>query len=127
LRNGCFIESLVAVREWLARGEVVQRPQLLAFYADATTGTRGHTVLTFETDDELTVVDPQQGGATHHLPRRLSRDPLALARRLGGEHISRARFLPFTPPPSWSRLFAATPGAGGDGLVADARRPFGFR
>jgi hypothetical protein len=57
----------------------------------------------------------------------LNRDPLALARLLGGDRVTRARFLPFAPPSAWTRLYAAAPGAGGDAVDGVARRPLGIR
>jgi hypothetical protein len=127
LPNGCFVESVVALREQLARGAEAQRPQLLAFYADTPWGTRGHTVLTFENGGGLTVIDPEQSAPTSYRSNRLSHDPLALARLVGGERVTRARFLPFAPPPVWTHLYASAPGAGGDAPEAGVRRLIAIR
>ncbi|MBI5768003.1 MAG: hypothetical protein HZA93_09415 [Verrucomicrobia bacterium] len=106
-RNACFIESLVALRERLARGLETIRPALLAYYADLPSGPRGHTVLTFESDGRAAVIDPERRGEVRWFAAPQREEPLALARQLGGLRVGRARLFPLTVPSSWLRVFAA--------------------
>lgn len=69
LPNGCFIESYVALRERLQRGEELMNPRLLAYYVDQGGRRRGHTVLVYETPHGLFVLDP---AAEDRRPRQVS-------------------------------------------------------
>jgi len=92
--KGCFIESVAALRERLARGETVTRPQLLSYYEETSMGVMGHTVLTYETSQGEMVIDPTGPNRSRTFPVQLARDPLALARALGGSRIGQARWVP---------------------------------
>jgi len=98
LPNGCFIDSVAALRERLARGGAVMRPQLLSFYVETSMGLKGHTVLTYETSRGAVVIDPTGPTPTQTFPVQLARDPLALARAFGGPLVDRARVLPLEVP-----------------------------
>ena len=96
LRNGCFVESVAALRERLQRGVPVRAPRLLSYYAKTSLGLKGHTVLAYEIGDRVEIFDPGR-------PREpivfaaatLGSEALALARALEGyEEIIKARYLP---------------------------------
>ena len=119
LRNGCFIESVAALRERLARGGSAVHSQLLAYYVNTSGGTLGHTVLVSETGDRIEVFDPERRGEARFFPARLLADPLALARELTGDRVAKARLVPLEPPAAWTRVVANPAGADQD----DAPRP----
>jgi hypothetical protein len=115
LPNGCWIESVVALRERLAAGETLRRPRLLSYYYDRASGGGGHTVLAFEQDGRLVVHDPARPDRSWKLPLALGPDPLAVARNVDGPHVRRARELWLDPV----LVAPAAPGA----TVADERSP----
>ena len=119
LRNGCFVESVAALRERLARGGSAVHPQLLAYYVNTSGGTLGHTVLVSETGDRIEVFDPERRGEARFFPPRLLTDPLALARTLAGDRVAKARLVPIVPPAAWTQVFAGADGGDRD----DALRP----
>ncbi len=91
LPNGCFIESLVALRERLLAGERLSQPRLLSYYRETAGGILGHTVLAYESDGRIAVYD-------HALAEQRERffsvnlaAPLPLARALEGKRVVRAR------------------------------------
>ena len=93
LPNACFIESLVALRQQMARGEVT-RAALLAYYYGPN-GRIGHTVLTFETRDGFYVIDSAHSARPIAIDRRLAADAMALAAVVHpGVRAARARLLP---------------------------------
>ena len=93
LPNTCFIESLVALRQQMARGEVT-RAALLAYYY-GTDGHIGHTVLTYETREGFYVIDPASSAQPAAIDRRLATDAMGLAVAVHpGSRVVRARFLP---------------------------------
>lgn len=94
LANGCFIESVAALRDQLADGVAVLRPQLLSYYVPRPGGVLGHTVLAFETRGRVRVIDPAQPRASRDYPLSLAADPLELARLVGGPRIATARWVP---------------------------------
>lgn len=57
LRNGCFIDSLVALRAALENDVPVKQARLLTYYIKRRGGVVGHTVLVYNTDFGLHVVD----------------------------------------------------------------------
>lgn len=57
LRNGCFIDSVVALREALETGVPVKRARLLTYYLKHRGRVKGHTVLVYDTAFGLHVVD----------------------------------------------------------------------
>lgn len=93
LPNGCFIESVVALRQRIEAGELPRAPRLLAYYIDTTSGLKGHTVLAYEQGDEIAVVDTAQPGRTIRVPQARATDPLRLARAVEGKRVVRAREL----------------------------------
>jgi hypothetical protein len=93
LPNACFIESLVALRQQTARGEVV-RAALLSYYYGPN-GDIGHTVLTYETSDGFYVIDSANAARPAAIDRRLAADAMALATVVHpGVRAARARLLP---------------------------------
>jgi len=91
LPNGCFIESVAALRDRLARGSETMRPQLLTYYLNTPLGLAGHTVLTFQTRAGIEVIDPEVSAAPRQYPRSLADDALALACAVSDRAVVRAR------------------------------------
>lgn len=99
LPNGCFVESLAALRECVTRGERIERARLLSCYVDTPQGQRGHTVLTYETPQGLFLLDPARSHEPRNMPRAWEDDAMALAgAALEGAKISRARWVPTAVP-----------------------------
>ncbi len=121
LQNGCFVESVAALRERLARGEPMERPRLLSYYAKSPLGQKGHTVLTFGTGAELEVVDPAQSDTRLFFTKAIGRDPLALARAVQGPEVVKARYvsLELEPLAGQDAMLAADPRASGAVVVPD--------
>lgn len=94
LRNGCFIESVVALRERLARGEAAANARLLSYYAETPTGRVGHTVLAYEVGDRLEIFDSAEPARGALFPKTAGADPLQLARALEGLDVVKARYVP---------------------------------
>lgn len=107
LPNGCFVESVAALRHELAAGAAVQRPRLLSFYAPASEGVAGHTVLVFEAGGRTCVIDATPPVRTQRFPPRLAGEPLELARLLGGPRVVTARWVPIEDW-GWRTRVAAT-------------------
>lgn len=93
LKNGCFIESIAELRGRLARGERMERPRLLSYYAKSFEGTKGHTVLTYGDGDHVLVFDPGKPAARLVFARAFDSDPLALARAIEGAKVDKARYV----------------------------------
>ncbi|MDP3071167.1 MAG: hypothetical protein Q8N18_12830 [Opitutaceae bacterium] len=93
LQNGCFIESLAAVRARAAAGRPLQMPRLLSYYMNEDGARIGHTVLAYESGDRVEIFDPGRPEARLSFPRGSAGEPLALARALEGRPIDRALFL----------------------------------
>lgn len=99
LPNGCFVESLAALRRQVRRGEPVERARLLSLYIDTPLGRRGHTVLTYETRRGLFLVDPGRTSTPQAMPTAWADNAPALAEFLWpGVHVARARWVPTTLP-----------------------------
>lgn len=94
LKNGCFIESVVELRERLARGARVGAPRLLSYYAKSVLGQEGHTVLAYDVDGRTEIYDPSRPRAKFAFPVKRAREPLTLARALDRREIVGARYLP---------------------------------
>jgi len=107
LRNGCFIESVVALRERLGRGGEVVRPQLLSYYRQSNAGLHGHTVLAYETGDRIEIVDSADSGRPISFPATLGRDALRLARAMLGQSVAAARLISLEPALAPERFAAA--------------------
>ena len=88
LPNGCFIESVANLRRRLLAGDAVLRPQLLSYYAKSCHA--GHTVLTFETDAGVQVIDPAYPSTLLVFPRELARNAQALGTALVGRLVDKA-------------------------------------
>lgn len=84
--NGCFIESVVALRERLKLGERIERARLLSYYQDTYGTIIGHTVLTFETRDGAYVIDPELGPKPTRIAQALHED---------AGHVARSLLLPY--------------------------------
>lgn len=120
LPNGCFIESVAALRWQLGTGQRVEHPRLLSYYADTLSGLRGHTVLTYETERGMVVVDPGAPVERVTLSDHASADPLAVARALQGPDVMKARFIPMRLPESFNTGIAALKRAPVETLSLDA-------
>ena len=107
LRNGCFIESVVA---WRSVGGGAAEPQLLAYYEDTPSGVHGHTVLTYERGGRPEVFDPEPPARRVKFSATEPRDALALARAFGGRAVSKARLLPLHLPAPREAVVAAPGG-----------------
>lgn len=107
LRNGCFIESVVALRERLGRGGEAVRPQLLSYYLKSNDGLHGHTVLAYETGDRVEIVDSADPGRPLTFPATLGRDALQLARAMLGQSVAAARLISLEPALAPERFAAA--------------------
>lgn len=94
LRNGCFIESIAALGERIARGDVVIRAGLLSYYAEVDGRRRGHTVLVYESPRGAYAVDANRA---FRIGAAWKEDALEVARRLRPRlEIERARWVPIT-------------------------------
>ena len=106
LPNGCFIESVLALRARLLRGGETVRPQLLSYYVETQAGLHGHTVLAYETGGRVEVVDATQNGKRYTFPAVSARDPLKLAQSMHGKNVAKARFLAVDWPTARSGNYA---------------------
>ena len=93
LRNGCFIESVAALLKRRARGEPLERPRLLSFYAHTHAGRLGHTVLAYGHGDVVEIFDPARPEMRPVFAKTLGHEALALARALDGSDVVQARFV----------------------------------
>jgi hypothetical protein len=100
LPNGCFIESVAALRRRLITGGQADRPRLLSFYADTPAGRLGHTVLVYSTSDGAQAIDAERSERPVRLPPGLGDNALALARFIRGGEVAAARVLPVSRPPA---------------------------
>ncbi|MDB6167370.1 MAG: hypothetical protein JWM88_234 [Verrucomicrobia bacterium] len=99
LPNGCFIESLAALRERVIRGDRIERPRLLSCYAETPRGLRGHTVLTYRTPQGFFLLDPASSSAPQQLPSSWLENPMAVAETaLRGFDVRKARWIPVDVP-----------------------------
>ena len=94
LPNGCFIESIAALRARLERGEGVASAQLLSYYIETVDGRHGHTVLSFATSRGVAVIDPDRPKQTRRFSASQAGEALELARALDGERVAAARWVP---------------------------------
>lgn len=97
LPNGCFIESIAALRDRLAAGEAISSPQLLSYYQTDRGVRRGHTVLAYTSNGHVAVVDPAGDGAPQQFPAPLADNALQLARAVAGNDVAAARWVPLEP------------------------------
>jgi hypothetical protein len=93
LRNGCFIESLAALRTRRERGELVPHARLLSYYFLPGSGHRGHTVLAYDTDQGVEIVDPLAATTERRFSLALAGDALNLAQALAGPLVAKARWV----------------------------------
>ncbi|HNC23160.1 MAG TPA: hypothetical protein PLU52_03060 [Opitutaceae bacterium] len=93
LSNACFIECIARWRTKVARGDPASHPRLLSCYAETEAGLRGHTVLVYETEDGLEVLDPAARRPKRY-PRSWRENPMALAASvLTDEKVVKARWV----------------------------------
>ncbi len=97
LTNGCFIESVVALRARVAAGRPIRAPRLLSYYLNDGTARIGHTVLAYEVGGHVEIFDPGRPEARLSFPLRSAREPLALAQALEKRVVEKARFLRIEP------------------------------
>ena len=118
LKNGCFIESVAALRERLARQAGIREPRLLSYYLRTGAAAAGHTVLAYDVDGHVEIFDPAR--PTDHLeyPRRVGRDALGLAQALEGGRVTSARYVPM-PEGLPATSVASAAGEGRAGIVAN--------
>ena len=105
--NGCFIESVVALRDRRNDGREIVRPQLLSFYTGPGKGDQGHTVLAYETADRVEVIDSAQAGRALSFPMALARDAIKLAQAVLGHRVAQARLFPLQWPMTRPQLVSA--------------------
>ena len=122
LSNGCFIESVAELRLRLARGESLERPQLLSYYDETPFGLHGHTVLVFGRDQHWEFFDPGRPQARQSVEKQYGSDPLVLARALEGPAVVKARCvaLDFAAPIS-ELMIASAEASGRDGKAKPDR------
>lgn len=96
LLNGCFIQSVVNLRQRLMVGDDVRNPQLFSYYAVLGKGLSGHTVLTYETAAGVQVIDPVDPARPMSYPRDIASNALALGKALVGRTVERAVWLPIS-------------------------------
>lgn len=113
LRNGCFIESVAALRDRIARGQLAEAPHLLSYYTNTPEGKRGHTVLIYGSGGSVHVFDPAHRDKPLAFAATEVSDALSLARAVHGPGVIKARYLPLRlPAPA---VIAASPRASGNG------------
>jgi hypothetical protein len=108
LHNGCFIESVVALRDRLLHGGEAVHPRLLSYYIPTRSGLNGHTVLAYETAGRVEIIDSAQEGKRFTFSTDIARDPLKLARALRGSEVSAARVLPVDWPTARPGYYSTT-------------------
>ncbi len=111
LPNGCFIDSLAALRYRIEAGDAILRASLLSVYVGRGATLHGHTVLAYETPAGAFLIDSavspepvRLAGAT------LAHDPIRAAQAVM-KNVTRALWLPVVAPkrdPS-SLMAAMTP------------------
>lgn len=107
LPYGCFIESVVALRERVVGGEGLTAARLLTFYGETAQGPFGHTVLTYETVAGAFVFDAQEWRTPRRIGDHLPKDPKPIAHLVRPDAtLSLARWVP-TPQPKAPVLVAA--------------------
>jgi hypothetical protein len=94
LRNGCLIESVVALRERMLRGVRVEEPRLLSYYMLTRTGLSGHTVLAYRRGDVMEIFDPARPEREFVFSIPHAANALTLARALDGRDVEKARYVP---------------------------------
>ena len=111
LPNGCFINSYAALRDLLARGELIASARLLLVYYRIGGSLRGHTVLAYDTPGGSYVMDPTAPDNTAQpVPAARAKDAVAVAQEARPElAIARARWVPTELPRSTPLLAALTP------------------
>ena len=117
LRNGCFIESVAALRERLARQAGIREPRLLSYYLKTGAAETGHTVLAYEVDGQVEIFDPARPAVRLQYPRRVGQDALWLAQAMEGGRVKSARFVPM-PESLPATAVASAAGEGRAGIVA---------
>ncbi len=93
LRNGCFIESVSLWRGRLPTGMPATRPRLVSYYLDTPAGRLGHTVLAYETDGQVEVIDPVCPDERRIVRSDVGASPLNLARLIAGSRVVSVRTL----------------------------------
>jgi hypothetical protein len=93
LANGCFIESIAALRARLAEGRRISQPCLLSYYVDTDAGRRGHTVLVFREDGRARLFDPAEPKAERLFSPAFAADAITLATAFEGAKVAKARFV----------------------------------
>ncbi len=116
LPNGCFIESLAALRVRREQGDAAADAQLLSYYVDTREGRLGHTVLTYAVDGGMEVLDPLERGRVRRFPAGFSGDALRLARALVGAAVAKARWVRVDDAPTRGGFFGGGAFAASGGL-----------
>ena len=117
LRNGCFIDSLAALRDRREHGEVVANPRLLSYHFYPGSGKPGHTVLAYGTDQGIEVVDPLLSDQVRQFPSKLADDALSLAQEFAGHGVAQARWVRIDVPTAGGIFLGG--GVVGGGAFAD--------
>ena len=106
LANGCFIESVAALRDEIAAGAAIEHPRLLSYFVKTRGRERGHTVLVYDTADGIRIVDPIRDLA-FTVSRAFGADPLTLARAAHGRSVAAARAVGLESPRDAAPAIAA--------------------
>ena len=114
LPNGCFVESVAALRERIERGEAVASAQLLSYYIDTADGRHGHTVLSFATSRGVEVIDPDRPKQVLRYSASQAEGALQLAQALDGERVAAARWVPVDLSAMRGAIFAGGGVTGSD-------------
>ncbi len=94
LLNGCFVESVANLRDRVIEGGVANRPKLLSYFHGSARIRPGHTVLTFETEAGVVVIDPVEPHRPRVFSGELAKSATALSSALLGRLVSKALFVP---------------------------------
>lgn len=94
LLNGCFVESIAKLRDRVVGGGVANQPKLLSYFYGSARIRPGHTVLTFETNDGVVVIDPAEPNRLRTFSGELANNATALGSALLGRMVSKALFVP---------------------------------
>lgn len=113
LRNGCFVESVHALRTLQARGEAIVEARLLLFYMASARGTIGHTGLVFTTTEGHFYWDPEVPSRFEPIADPAATAPIDVVRdvvaRPDAARVQRALFVPVRGLAHPGARFASVP------------------
>ena len=88
------MESIANLRDRVVNGGVANRPKLLSYFYGSARIRPGHTVLTFETNEGVVVIDPVEPNRLRTFSGEMAKNATALSRALLGQMVSKALFVP---------------------------------